>query len=189
MELIDKLKLREAFSRASRMYEVKAALQKEIAEELFEKVNRDVKNAQTILDIGMGTGFLTGKLKEAFSNAEIAGLDFAYGMASYVKERSHDIKVIQADAEALPFKDELFDLIVSNLAYQWVPRLEIAFRDTHRILTNKGSFFFTCFGSETLKELRASFKYVEPFFKEDLRIPNYRSIMRTLRRCGFRRVE
>ncbi|MFC1704091.1 methyltransferase domain-containing protein [Candidatus Omnitrophota bacterium] len=186
--MINKIKLRDAFSRSSRMYEAKAALQKEIAGELSDRINHGIKNAKSIVDIGMGTGFLTERLTHLFSNARICGLDFASGMTSFAKERSDAIRILQADAEHLPFADESFDLVVSNLTYQWVIKLEDAFKEVNRVLKKRKKFYFTCFGAKTLHELRNSFADAEPSFDRKTHLPHQLPIEKFLYASGFKRV-
>ena len=101
----------------------------------------------------MGTGYLTNKLVHYFPEAKITGLDFAEGMVEEAKKNSEGFTVVQADASAVPFEDDTFDLIVSNLAYQWIADLSRAFGEAHRVLKRQGTFYFTIFGYETLKEL------------------------------------
>ena len=146
-------KPQESFSKAACRYDHFSALQKDIGLKLFEAVPE--KSYSYILDIGMGTGWLTEKISKRFSKSKIVGLDYAFGMAAQAKKRKIDF-VLQADAQSLPFAKEKFDLVVSNCVYQWVSDIPKAFCETTRVLKPNGEFYFTCFGSSTLKELRES---------------------------------
>ncbi len=141
----------KAFSKAACRYDRFSALQKEIGLELLYRIPQ--KPYQHILDIGMGTGWLTEKCGQRFLEAKTTGLDYAPGMVACAKNRKIDF-VVQADAQALPFPSEAFDLIISNCVYQWIEDLPGAFCESGRVLKQGGDFFFTCFGSATLKELR-----------------------------------
>lgn len=143
----------KSFSKAAGAYDHFSALQKDIGEKLFEAISK--KSASDILDIGMGTGWLTEKIAKKFPQSKMIGLDYAFGMVVEAKKRNIPL-VLQGDAQVLPFKKEKFDLIVSNCAYQWVSDIPKAFKENVRVLKPHGEFYFTCFGSSTLKELRES---------------------------------
>lgn len=150
LEYIDK-RIRRSFSSAAQQYDILTSLHKEIARELVARIK--IENPEKILDIGMGTGYLTNKLVHYFPGAQVFGLDFAPGMVEQAKKNSEGFTVVQADASAVPFEDDTFDFIVSNLAYQWIADLPKAFGEAHRVLKRQGTFYFTIFGYETLKEL------------------------------------
>lgn len=153
MNIILAPKPQESFSKAAGVYDHFSALQKDIGSKIFEAISK--KSASLILDVGMGTGWLTEKIAKKFPQRKVIGLDYAFGMVAQAKKRNISF-VLQGDAQALPFKNEKFDLIVSNCAYQWVSDIPKAFRENARVLKPKGEFYFTCFGPSTLKELRES---------------------------------
>ncbi len=73
------------------------------------------------LDLGCGTGFSTEVLLHRFAGLHWEGVDVsaavtarAQGKPSLARARFH-----QAAAEALPFEDGRFDLVVSNFAWHW----------------------------------------------------------------------
>ncbi len=145
-------KIQQAFSDASLQYEVLTNLHKEIGRELLEKV-RPLESATAILDIGMGTGWLTHRLAQAFPQSRVVGLDFASGMIQFAQKHREGFGMIQADACRLPFKKDVFDVILSNLTYQWIRDLPSGFRQCHGALKNAGIFRATMFGYHTLQEL------------------------------------
>ena len=145
-------KIQQAFSDASLQYEALASLHREIGRELLEKV-RPLESATAILDIGMGTGWLTGRLAQAFAQSRVVGLDFASGMIQFAQKHREGFDMIQADACRLPFKKDVFDIIISNLTYQWIRDLPSGFRQCHGALKNAGIFWATMFGYHTLQEL------------------------------------
>lgn len=153
MDLIDKIdsKIRRAFSDAAIQYDVLTSLHKEIGRELLKKSIDQPYNA--ILDIGMGTGWLTGKIKFYFPDANVVGIDFAEGMVKHAKEQDEPFTIVQADARALPFSQDAFDCIMSNLAFQWVDNLTESFRQCYLSLKPGGRLSFTMFGYQTMREL------------------------------------
>ena len=59
--IIDKSRIRQAFSRQAHVYEENAPLQKEVAQRLISLVSPRFTNHEsrfTALDIGIGTGFV-----------------------------------------------------------------------------------------------------------------------------------
>lgn len=151
--IIDRIdyKIRRSFSEAACEYDLLTSLHKEIARELVAKIKLD--HPEGILDIGMGTGYLTNKLVHLFPEAKVIGLDFAPGMVEQAKQNNEGFAVVEADACQIPCKGETFDLVVSNLAYQWITDLTEAFGEVQRVLKRNGVFYSTIFGQETLKEL------------------------------------
>jgi len=149
--------IQKSFSNASGRYDFLTDFHKNIAERLMHKVGM-IPVHSMILDIGMGTGWMSDKLEKKYKDATVMGIDFASGMVDCTKRRNKEIKIIQADARQLPFKGDVFDLIISNLAYQWVEDLNAAFSLSHNILKDRGIFYFSMFGYETFKELFSSFK-------------------------------
>ncbi|WP_340696051.1 methyltransferase domain-containing protein [Hydrogenobacter thermophilus] len=95
------------FSRAFKTYDDWALPQKTSADVLVS-MRTDCGLA---LDVGCGTGFASRGLKN------VIGIDISKGMANIYKERFG--KVILGKAEALPFKDRKFDLVVSNFSLHW----------------------------------------------------------------------
>jgi malonyl-CoA O-methyltransferase len=148
-------KIRDAFSDAAMQYDVLTGLHKEIGRELTKKIQAHHPCAY-VLDIGMGTGWFTRRLTDTFPGAMVVGVDFAAGMIDAARERGGGFKIVQADAARLPFKDNTFDLITSNLAYQWVDNLSGAFQLCRERLNENGKFCLTMFGYHTFYELFAA---------------------------------
>lgn len=149
-------RVKEKFSKAAGHYEQLSTLQQAVGFRLLDAVKDE--RPKRILDIGMGTGWLTGNLCAQFKEADITGMDFASGMIDYAKKKECRFKTVQADAAALSFKNENFDMIVSNLAYQWVRDLKGAFCEAHHALRKGGTFYLSAFGPGTLRELSVSLK-------------------------------
>ena len=63
---------------------------------------------------------------------------------------------VLGDEEFLPFADDTFDLVVSNLNLQWVNDLPGTLRDVRRILKPDGMFLASLVGGDTLSELATS---------------------------------
>lgn len=157
-QLIDK-KIRRSFSDAALQYDVLTGMHQEIGRELVKKVLNE--KADRILDIGMGTGRMTRALSFYFPESQVVGMDFADQMIEIAKQKCEKHFIVQADARALPFKAKSFDLIVSNLAIQWIENLEEAFNIYYETLSQGGTICFTMFGKETFRELFEAINHVQ----------------------------
>ncbi|MGE0268803.1 MAG: methyltransferase domain-containing protein [Candidatus Omnitrophota bacterium] len=191
LDAIDR-KIRKSFSDAAFQYDLLSSLHKEIGRELSRKV---IDNDQVahILDIGMGTGWLTNRLSFFLPDSLIVGLDFAPGMVNTAKKKWEDIKVIQANAGVLPFKGKSFDLIVSNLAYQWIHDLDRTFRGNYEVLNDGGKIYLTAFGFNTFKELFHSFEQTRSGSRISgaafRRLPSLDDMTRGIEKAGFKKIK
>lgn len=145
--------IRSSFSQVATEYDSYAGLHRSIARDLEQRIGR-MDFSGPLLDVGMGTGWLTHRLQRAFPKTDIIGIDSAMGMVEKaVGVSGFSARVLLADAHALPFRNESIGLVTSNLACQWISDLSGAFADFHRVLTPKGQMIITMFGRETLGEL------------------------------------
>jgi ubiquinone/menaquinone biosynthesis C-methylase UbiE len=74
-----------------------------------------IKPGDSILDVGGGTGILIPLLYKATGEAgKVVSLDIAEEMLKQAKNNGYpkSIHYIQADAAAIPFSDEAFDMVV-----------------------------------------------------------------------------
>jgi malonyl-CoA O-methyltransferase len=63
-----------------------------------------------------------------------------------------------ADAANLPLRDASIDLVFSNLMLHWHPQPHRVFPEFRRVLADGGLLMFSCFGPDTLAELRSAFR-------------------------------
>ncbi len=157
IDLLDD-KVQHKFSESSIHYDALASLHREIGRELYGKMHH-VEACDNILDIGMGTGWMTNRLTHIFPDSKVIGLDFAHGMIDVAKKREGDFSILQADARRLPFQDNSFNIITSNLAYQWIGDLTQTFKECRRVLTEGGQIYMTMFGFNTFQELFESLRF------------------------------
>lgn len=201
LKLIDD-KIRRAFSDSALQYDVLTGLHKEIGRELLAKAAAHEGNGPIldvgmvpmpicILDVGMGTGWLTGRLKNYFPDARVIGIDFAAGMVDVAKMREKDCAIVQADARHMPFQENTFEMIASNLAYQWVGDLPKAFANCHAILKSEGKLHLTMFGYSTFHELFEALGKTRDAAKGNIALPRLADrgqICDALVKAGFRDV-
>jgi len=163
---IEKKRIAQSFSQAAASYDSYASLQRKVADKLLEDIEKDSK-VQRVMDLGSGTGYCTNELHNLYPNAEIINLDIAEAMLRFASRRHKDCglneKSICADAEALPFLDNTFDIVISSLSIQWCQNYSKLFSELKRVLKLKGQFHISTFGPETLQEVTQAWQQVDSF--------------------------
>jgi SAM-dependent methyltransferase len=107
------------------------------------------------LDIGCGNGPLTIGIAKKYPNAEVTGIDYWGGTWEYSKglcEMNAEIEGVskrlvfeRANASALPFDDEAFDVAVSNLVFHEVRSSRDkrdVIKEALRVVRKGGKFVF-----------------------------------------------
>ena len=161
---LKKQTIADSFSKAAPHYEASAYLQKEVASRLLERLELMNVSPKNILDAGCGTGFCTRILDKKFSKAKTIGIDIAPGMIEFAKQKKGFFNKIEyqvADIEQLPFADNSFDLVFSNLAVQWSVEPNQVFVELNRVLKPGGLLIFSSLGPDTLTELKQSWQQVD----------------------------
>jgi len=160
---INSCRVGQRFSQAVSTYDEHAVLQREVAERLITHIEFTRLKPKRILDIGCGTGYFTGLLRDRFKRAHIVALDLAASMTEAAKKQhvhrfpwQAKTQFATADALALPFPDAGFDLVCSNLTMQWVAEPERMLAEMRRVLAPGGLMLLSTFGRRTLSELRQS---------------------------------
>ncbi len=167
-EAPDKQWVRASFNRSAPRYEEVAVLQREVGARLLERLPIFTLRPKRILDLGCGTGFLSRGLLSHYPKAQVVSLDLAEGMLREARgKRGLKDKLLRrqgfvcADAESLPFADDSFDMVISNLTLQWCGDLAGTFAEINRVLSKEGVLLYSSLGPDTLKELRAAWASVD----------------------------
>lgn len=102
----------------------------------------DLTGELAILDVGCGTGEITARLAELYPEASIVGVDLIERHLDLARRRSarfHErVSFRTADAFALPFAADAFDLVVCRHMLQAVPRPQDAMAEMVRVLRPGG---------------------------------------------------
>jgi ubiquinone/menaquinone biosynthesis C-methylase UbiE len=117
---------------------------------LFEPHARDIAaraaalGPRRILETAAGTGIVTEALARALPDAEIVATDLNQAMLDVAAERvqSTNVRFQQADAQALPFPDAGFDLVLCQFGVMFFPDRVGAYREVRRVLKPGGRFLF-----------------------------------------------
>lgn len=161
--MLDKSQARTAFERAAHTYDQCAVLQREIANRMLERLELIKCEPRQILDVGCGTGYCTRALQRRYKRARIIGLDIALPMLNAARTKVRWFnrqRFVCADAERLPLADSAVDMIVSNLTLHWCDP-DVVLAEFARVLRPQGVLMFTCFGPDTLRELRTAWQAVD----------------------------
>ena len=165
-QLPDKALARRSFEAAAAGYDQAAVLQREVGQRLFERLDLMKLQPERVLDLGAGTGQCIPGLFQRYKKAEVVALDIALPMLGRARKRGRWLRrprCVCGDAEKLPFSDNSFDLVFSNLMLQWCVDLQATFLELQRVLRPGGLLLFSSFGPDTLRELRDSWQNVDAF--------------------------
>lgn len=110
-----------------------------------------VTAGQRVLDVGTGTGVVA--LTAARMGARVTGVDLTPALIERARLNASiaeqpDIAWHEGDAEALPFEDESFDVVVSQFGHMFAPRADLAAREMLRVLRPGGALCFSTWPPE-----------------------------------------
>ncbi len=113
-----------------------------VAERFVDWIGTDAGLAW--LDVGCGTGALTGVVLRKASPRTITGLDFSEGFLDLARQQVVDARVQfrQADATKLPFDDDVFDRAISGLMINFVPDPAVVVAEMRRVVRPGGRVCF-----------------------------------------------
>ena len=146
-----KLLIKRYFNNATQTYDSSAEIQQIIADELAKNIPADYY--KKVLEIGTGTGFLTKRIYDKIQNDFYVNLDIAFELLSSYSKQARNMFFINADADFLPLKENIFDLIISSSTFQWLENPEKSFGKIFDTLKTGGEFYFSIFGEGTFFEM------------------------------------
>jgi predicted TPR repeat methyltransferase len=114
-----------------------------IAEVLFGLSYEYVKKADTLLDIGIGTGISSRLFYLA--GLDIFGIDVSRAMLSICKTKGIAKELIEQDLLVFPwpYQDDMFNHIICCGVFHFIGDLDKIFDEISRIHKNDGIFAFT----------------------------------------------
>lgn len=154
---IDKREVERRFRRSMGSYEEQAVAQRRIAEWLADLTREHVEEVPArVLEIGCGTGLLTGMIGRRYPRAELWVNDLVEELCVGTAER-YGIPAdhcLPGDAEGIRFPEAL-DLVVSASTFQWFTDLAGMTRRLGACLRDGGLLVFSTFGERNMQEVRA----------------------------------
>src|SRR5581483_8039307 len=99
------------------------------------------QSGERILDVACGTGAVAGEAAHVIgADGTVTGLDLNVGMLNIA--RRHDLQGIvqwrEGSAQAMPFPDEVFTLLLCQQGVQYFLDRTAALREMHRVLASGG---------------------------------------------------
>ena len=126
-----------------------------------------VAGGQAVLDVGTGTGVVAITARRM--GARVTGLDLTPALLAQARESAavvghDDIAWHEGDAEALPFPDASFDVVLSQFGHMFAPRPEVAMAEMLRVLKPGGTIAFATWPGEQLigRLFSLNARYVPP---------------------------
>lgn len=110
----------------------------EVGDTIVERVSVGTKDE--VLDVACGTG--NAALPAARTGARVTGLDIVPKLLDEARAAAEaerlEVEWVEGDAEALPFEDESFDVVLSTFGCMFAPRHEVAAAEIARVLRPGG---------------------------------------------------
>jgi malonyl-CoA O-methyltransferase len=164
--------VRAQFDARARRFASHDAVVREIEGRLVDRLQYIRLAPERVLDVGCGAGCGVARLSAAYPSARVVGLDLSGAMlrqrATRLRERlprwlgGRSRLFVVGDAARLPLADAAVDLVYSNLMLHWHPEPHTVFPEWKRVLRVDGLLLFSCFGPDTLKELRLACRTALP---------------------------
>ncbi|OWY27865.1 methyltransferase domain-containing protein [Herbaspirillum robiniae] len=161
-------------------------LRREVSARMQERLALVKIAPREVLDAGCGEGADLPVLQKRYPEAQVLGLDGAYGMLAVAAEHQRGAQsavnrlfgsinkwlgtngagangpeLACADFAQLPLGPNSLDLVWSNLALHWHPQPDRVFAEWRRVLRVEGLLMFSCFGPDTLREVRNAFESID----------------------------
>ena len=159
--------VRHQFDRRAARFAQHDFIVREVGGRLIERLQVIRLDPRRIVDVGCGAGGTQAALLERFPQAHWLGLDISLAMLARVAPPSALSRLLPwraprahlacAEAAALPLAEGSADLVFSNLMLHWQPQPHTVFPEWLRVLRVDGLLLFSCFGPDTLKELRRAY--------------------------------
>lgn len=102
---------------------------------LVEKTNRYPKK---ILDVGCASGWFLSRIHTRYPKADCVGIDVYKKAIEYGNTRYKPLKLINANAQNLPFPKKSFDLVICTEVLEHVVSPEKVLKEIERVLTPDG---------------------------------------------------
>jgi len=94
----------------------------------------------SVHDVACGTGALLSRVSETESSTRLVGIDLSESELRLARVRLPGVPLYAARAQALPFSDAAFDLVVCHMALMLMDEPERALAESRRVLREGGIF-------------------------------------------------
>lgn len=161
-------KIQHHFNRASLSYDDHCQLQKVTGSRLIHLCNNHQPQAESILDLGCGTGITTEQLAKSYRYKKFHAIDISTSLLMRAKERlePYHINVYEKDFDELT-SINYFNLIFSNMALHWSLNVNKTLRHIRHLLSAEGHIAFSIPLVGTLSELKNNYS-INSFFDSSM---------------------
>lgn len=139
--------IKRCFNKAALTYDLHCHLQCSIGEQLIARLKRYKPRAQTIIDLGCGTGLITEQLINQYNDyRQFYALDISDQFLQQARARLaqyYDIVIQEGNFDVFAVPEPGFDLMFSNMALQWSHNLAITLANLYNHLLPAGVIAFT----------------------------------------------
>ena len=108
----------------------------------FLKAAISFRSSDKILDIACGTGEFECRILREHPDQQMIGIDISENMLNFAREKCRaypNAAFLKADASALPFPDQTFDLAISANSLHYFAKPGASLAEMRRVLLPKGS--------------------------------------------------
>ena len=158
IKIFSKKKNQISRNRASTKYKKYDYLFNEVNKRLFDRLKFIKRKFVNTLEVGSKTGNTISLFNKKKDIKKIFISDISKEMLLIAKKQKINKQkfFLSIDEENLPFKNNQFNLVFSNLYLHWSNDLFKVLNEIYRTLKPDGLFLCSIFGSETLNELKYS---------------------------------
>ena len=158
IKIFSKKKNQISRNRASTKYKKYDYLFNEVNKRLFDRLKFIKRKFVNTLEVGSKTGNTIDLFNKKKDIKKIFISDISKEMLLIAKKQKINKQkfFLSIDEENLPFKNNQFNLVFSNLYLHWSNDLFKVLNEIYRTLKPDGLFLCSIFGSETLNELKYS---------------------------------
>jgi ubiquinone/menaquinone biosynthesis C-methylase UbiE len=131
--------------------------------ERIKKVDKTCKRHAICCDLACGTGNLVQKQLPRFENA--IGLDISREMIEVCKAKGLGKRVhfLIGDAENLPFREAMFDIVTMHASLHHIPSTSKCFKEIYRVLPREGIMYID--HEPSSKQMRDALEKVKKIYK------------------------
>lgn len=112
----------------------------------------EVSRGDEVLDVACGTGVVA--ITAGRRGAQVRGMDLSPVLLEDARRNAAvinaEIEFLEGDAEALPYADATFDIVLSQFGHMFAPRPEVAIAEMLRVLKPGGRIAFSTWPPELM---------------------------------------
>ncbi|MFT7433645.1 MAG: NADH dehydrogenase [ubiquinone] 1 alpha subcomplex assembly factor 5 [Alphaproteobacteria bacterium] len=173
--------VQNSYKKAAPNYNAHSAITVEIAKRLADRLHDSKHTFDKIVDLGAGTGALEKIIMAELKPSLFVSADFSKPML----EQANGHKILLNAEDELPFKNQTFDLVISNLMLPWVNDVAKCLHMSGKVLKEDGLLLASTLGVESFKEFRYAFEKAGLGGNHIIPLPDIQSVGDVLQRRGF----